>query len=254
MYSENWFQAFAYKFNLYRCDKRAEFTGMMRDCERDLREKGVLRHAKVFIAPDVAPGEFPELRRALGDMGAVLAANQFEDGVTHVLHREQAAAGGAGGGAGVGGAVGGVPGTAAAAAAAAEGQPVSGEGAAAAAAAAAAADTADASCVVLGVSGKEALVHYRRHPGSYDQWLSVATATQNAAPGSSPNLTSPPPEDDAAGSHLGLPSSRAGGGGGAVHLLAGWMLDSARFNEWCAEDDYAWEDPAVVGAVHVELS
>ena len=177
-------------------------------------------------------------------MGAVLAGAQLEDGVTHVVHRDHQRqpqqAGVAGGTARAAGSVLGM--TAAGAGESAEiGSPVS---LATTMTVDPSADAAagGAECVVLGVSGKEALVHYRRHPDSYDTWLSVATATQSAAPGS--NLTSPPPKKQNLEDHLGLLSAR-GSGGGPTHVLASWLVDSARFNEWCAEEDYEWEDPTV---------
>ena len=108
-----------------------------------------------------------------------------------------------------------------------------------AAAAAAAAATSDV--LVLGVLGKEAHVHYKRHPGSYDAWISLSSAQANAAVGS--NLTSPPPDEFEDDPNLRLGLSRRAEP--AKHVIAAWLLDSARFNEYCEESDYAWEDPAV---------
>jgi SWI/SNF related-matrix-associated actin-dependent regulator of chromatin subfamily C len=54
--------AHKHKHQLRRFDwqsehKCAEFVGMMRQCENDLRDKGVLRRAKVFLSPDVPNDE-----------------------------------------------------------------------------------------------------------------------------------------------------------------------------------------------------
>ena len=237
------------RFDWQSDHKRAEFTGMMRDCETDLREKGVLRRVKVCVATDVPRENVPALRAAAAALGAVLAQSQYEEGVTHILHASSKATNGA---PRVSATQkdGGDPGDASAGSDAAAAQTV--EAAqqiapppeAAAPATAAPNDAEESKCVVLGVSGKEALVHYKRYPESYDQWLSISTATQNAAPGS--NLTTPPPSDDAAiaaGDHLGFAPA------GVVHVLDEWLLDSAHFNEWCEERDYEWEDPASTAAV-----
>ena len=66
-------------------------------------------------------------------------------------------------------------------------------------------------------------------------------AQANAAVGS--NLTSPPPDEFEDDPNLRLGLSRRAEP--AKHVIAAWLLDSARFNEYCEESDYAWEDPAV---------
>ena len=217
--------------------KRDEFIGVMRACAEDLHRRGMRRVVRVALAE----GEFasPEAVRRVGEAaratGAVLAASPSDEGVTHVLHaapprrfgaerRDEGANGAEGSD---------------------RGDEVDGDEAFRAGA-------GPNACVILGVfpGGKEALVRYVRHPGSYERTVSLAAASADAAPGAAARARAPPPErdDDPDRDHLCLGSWWGARGGAPAHVFAEWLTDSAAFNEWCEEEDYLWEDPAAAAA------
>lgn len=184
--------------------KRAEFVGMLGDCAEELREKGLLGHVVVYISGDV-PAESRELIKASArSMGAVLSASANDAAVTHVLHADLD-----------------VNGT--------ETKRVFPD---------------KDQAIVRGVVEKEALVHYAGYPTSYDAWCAVSTAREHAARDRTHRWDSAPEDDSAiraaSGEHLAI----AGRSKPAKHVHYTWIVDSVKYNEWCDEGDYAWEDPA----------
>ena len=184
--------------------KRAEFVGMLGDCAEELREKGLLGHVKVYISADVPAESRDAAKAAAKAMGAVLAASANEHGVTHALHADLDADG-------------------------EEAKRVFPDK-----------DRA----IVRGVVDKEALVHYAGYPESYDAWCPVSTAREHAATDRAHRWDAPPADDSmiraASGEHLAI----AGRCRPAKHVHYTWIVDSVKYNEWCEEADYAWEDPA----------
>ena len=184
--------------------KRAEFVGMLGDCAEELREKGLLGHVKVYISGDVPVESRDAIKAAARSMGAVLAASASDAAVTHVLHADLDANG-------------------------TEAKRVFPD---------------KDQAIVRGVVEKEALVHYAGYPESYDAWCSVSTAREHAAKDRAHRWDAPPADDSmiraASGEHLAI----AGRSRPAKHVHYTWIVDSVKYNEWCEEDDYAWEDPA----------
>jgi SWI/SNF related-matrix-associated actin-dependent regulator of chromatin subfamily C len=186
--------------------KRTEFVAMLKDCAEELREKGLLGHTKVYVSGDVPAASRDAAKQAARAMGAVLAASANDQGVTHVIHADLNSTDGA------------------------ETPRNFPEG--------------PDQCVVRGVVGKEALVHYVGYPESYDAWLSVGTAREHAARDKTHRWDAPPADDSltraASGDHLAVPGRTKP----PKHVHYNWIIDSVKHNEWCEEGDYAWEDPA----------
>ena len=177
---------------------------MLGDCAEELREKGLLGHVKVYISGDVPVESRDAIKAAARSMGAVLAASASDAAVTHVLHADLDANG-------------------------TEAKRVFPD---------------KDQAIVRGVVEKEALVHYAGYPESYDAWCSVSTAREHAAKDRAHRWDAPPADDSmiraASGEHLAI----AGRSRPAKHVHYTWLVDSVKYNEWCEEDDYAWEDPA----------
>jgi|TARA_B110000259_G_scaffold14611_1_gene15273 SWI/SNF related-matrix-associated actin-dependent regulator of chromatin subfamily C len=227
--------------------KRAEFIDLTFRCQAELHKRGMRRVVRVALAD----GEFVTVEAvsrvalAVKATGAVLAVSPNDEGVTHVLHASAPA-------------IHSPPNSEtrggdhfATSRNEIDGDPEH--------------EKADPehSCVVLGVLGKEALVRYLRYPESYEHWVPLAAATKDARPGfKKHNFHAPPPgrDDDTTRDHLCLGAwwgSNGNGSGngnarqqgqGVTHVLAKWLTDSAMFNEWCEEGEYAWEDPATRAA------
>ena len=219
--------------------KRNEFVDVMHRCQDDLNARGMRRVVRVAVAENEfnTPEALSRIQDAVKATNAVLAVSANEEGVTHVLHASHVTNQNtldSGNNQSV------------------PRDEINGD------TGNKTHDTNENACIVLGVVGKEALVRYLRYPESYEQWVSLATATAIAQPGGKHNLTSPPPDrdQDPERDHLCLGSwwgghtsrSRVRGAGNSAqqptHVFAKWLTDSATFNEWCEEGEYKWEDPA----------
>ena len=184
--------------------KRAEFVGMLGDCAEELREKGLLGHVVVYISGDVPVDVERAIKASARSMGAVLVRVGERRGGDARPPRRPRRK--------------------------RDGNQTRFP------------DKDQA--IVRGVVEKEALVHYAGYPTSYDAWCAVSTAREHAAKDRAHRWDSAPEDDSmiraASGEHLAI----AGRSKPAKHVHYTWIVDSVKYNEWCDEGDYAWEDPA----------